>query len=186
AVLREVVNMTKLREYEDPEGAGGVVHVYGMDGEGPHAELHVAVRPDLPPARLGAGGVHHVAFRAPDDRTHRAWLDRLTDMRVPNSGWVDRIWFRSIYFREPGGVLFEIAAGRPGFASDEDPGTGGGPGVVPPCPEPRRGRTGGALKPLDWGGAGGGPPLRAAALSPWRRPRPAQPGPSFAALSARA
>jgi len=149
AVLREVVNMTKLREYEDPEGAGGVVHVYGMDGEGPHAELHVAVRPDLPPARLGAGGVHHVAFRAPDDRTHRAWLDRLTDMRVPNSGWVDRFWFRSIYFREPGGVLFEIATDGPGFAIDEDPATLGETVVLPPFLEPHRSRIVGALKPLD-------------------------------------
>jgi len=149
AVLREVANMTPLREYEDPHDAGGSVHVYGMDGEGPHAELHVAVRPDLPPARPGAGGVHHVAFRAPDEASHRAWLDRLTELRVPNSGWVDRFWFRSIYFREPGGVLFEIATDGPGFAIDEDEGALGETVVLPPFLEPHRERIVGALKPLD-------------------------------------
>lgn len=149
AVLRQVTNMTPLREYEDPEGPGAAVHVYGMEGEGPHAELHVAVRPDLAPARPGAGGVHHVAFRAPDEATHRAWLDRLTEMRVPNSGWVDRFWFRSIYFREPGGVLFEIATDGPGFAVDEDPATLGEAVVLPPFLEPQRARIVSGLKPID-------------------------------------
>lgn len=149
AVLREVTGMRALREYDDPEGGGAVVHVYGMDGDGPHAELHVAVRPDMPPARPGAGGVHHVAFRAPDDQTHRAWLDRLTEHRVPNSGWVDRFWFRSIYFREPGGILFEIATDGPGFAVDEDPGSLGETVVLPPFLEPHRERIVSALKPID-------------------------------------
>lgn len=149
AVLRGVLGMNPLRQYEDPDARGATVHVYGMDGEGPHAELHVSVQPDLPPARPGAGGVHHVAFRAPDDETHRAWLDRLTEMRVPNSGWVDRFWFRSLYFREPGGVLFEIATDGPGFAVDEDPDKLGEAVVLPPFLEPHRETIVGALKPLD-------------------------------------
>ena len=147
--LTGVLNLETLRTYPNHEAPEHTVHVYGMNAEGPAAEVHVAVRPDLPPARLGAGGVHHVAFRAPDDRTHRAWLDRLTDMRVPNSGWVDRFWFRSIYFREPGGVLFEIATDGPGFAIDEDPATLGETVVLPPFLEPHRSRIVGALKPLD-------------------------------------
>lgn len=149
AVLRGVLGMNPLRQYEDPDARGATVHVYGMDGEGPHAELHVSVQADLPPARPGAGGVHHVAFRAPDDETHRAWLDRLTEMRVPNSGWVDRFWFRSLYFREPGGVLFEIATDGPGFAVDEDPDKLGEAVVLPPFLEPHRETIVGALKPLD-------------------------------------
>jgi glyoxalase family protein len=149
AVLRGVLGMNPLRQYEDPDAGGATVHVYGMDGEGPHAELHLSVQPDLPPARPGAGGVHHVAFRAPDDKTHRAWLDRLTEMRVPNSGWVDRFWFRSLYFREPGGVLFEIATDGPGFAVDEDPDKLGEAVVLPPFLEPHRETIVGALKPLD-------------------------------------
>lgn len=149
AVLRDVTNMRPVRTYEDPEGQGDQVHVYAMGPEGPHAELHVAVRPGLEPARPGAGGVHHVAFRAPDDRTHRAWLDRLTEMRIPNSGWVDRFWFHSIYFREPGGVLFEIATDGPGFGVDEDAETLGEKVVLPPFLEPHRDRIVGGLKPLE-------------------------------------
>ncbi|HEX7001931.1 MAG TPA: ring-cleaving dioxygenase [Trueperaceae bacterium] len=149
SVLRDVTNMRPVRAYEDPEGPGDQVHVYSMGPEGPHAELHVAVRPALEPARPGAGGVHHVAFRAPDDQTHRAWLDRLTEMSVPNSGWVDRFWFRSIYFREPGGVLFEIATDGPGFGVDEDMETLGEKIVLPPFLEPHRDRIVSGLKPLD-------------------------------------
>ena len=148
-VLREVTNMRQVRTYDDPEGEGGEVHVYEMDGSGPHAELHVAVRPDLEPARPGAGGVHHVAFRVPDDRAHRAWLDRLTELRVPNSGWVDRFWFHSIYFREPGGILFEIATDGPGFGVDEDMETLGEKIVLPPFLEPHRDRIVANLEPLD-------------------------------------
>lgn len=153
AVLREVVNMRPLRTYPDPEstepGPRHSVHVYGMGGVGPHAELHVAVRPDLAPARPGAGGVHHVAFRSPDEQVHRQWLDRLDQLRVPNSGWVDRYWFRSIYFREPGGVLFEIATDGPGFGVDEDLATLGEETVLPPFLEPRRREIEAGLKPLD-------------------------------------
>ena len=69
-------------------------------------------------ADAGAGGVHHVAFRTPDDG-YDAWAERLNAMRIPNSGKVDRFWFRSLYFREPNGILFEIASDGPGFAVDE-------------------------------------------------------------------
>lgn len=154
AVLQRVTNMRPVRTYPDPEGEGHEVHVYLMDpdaphAQGPHAELHVAVRPDLPVAQPGAGGVHHVAFRAPDEPTHRRWLERLTRMGIPNSGWVDRFWFRSIYFREPGGVLFEIATDGPGFAVDEDPATLGEKTVLPPFLEPYRAQIEAGLKPLD-------------------------------------
>src|SRR5690606_20768139 len=149
ALLRDVTNMRAVRSYEDPEGAGGEVHVDDMGEGGPHAELHVAVQPRLEPARPGAGGVHHVAFRAPDDETHRAWLDRLTDMRVQNSGWVDRFWFHSIYFREPGGVLFEIATDGPGFGVDEEMDALGETVVLPPFLEAHRQRIVSNLKPID-------------------------------------
>lgn len=148
-VLRGVTNMREVRTYPDPEGEEHTVHVYAMAGPGPQAELHVAVRPDLPPARPGAGGVHHVAFRSADDREHRRWLDRLTELRIPNSGWVDRFWFRSIYFREPGGVLFEIATDGPGFDVDEDLESLGEKTVLPPFLEPYRPQIEAGLKPLE-------------------------------------
>ncbi|HLE55446.1 MAG TPA: VOC family protein, partial [Rhodothermia bacterium] len=64
-ILARVMGMEHTREYTSPDGEPHSVHVFSMHGDGPHAELHVAVQPDLPFARLGAGGVHHVAFRTP-------------------------------------------------------------------------------------------------------------------------
>lgn len=148
AVLRKVTNMEPVREYQHPDSAKHTIHVYQMGAGGPAAELHVAVRPDLPAARPGAGGVHHVAFRTPDD-DYDAWSDRLNSLRVANSGKVDRFWFRSLYFREPNGVLFEIASDGPGFAVDEDSDALGEKVVLPPFLEPQRDRIVANLKPID-------------------------------------
>lgn len=148
-VLRAVLGMAPVRTYALPERPADTVHVYEMgEGGGPHAELHVAVQPDLPPARPGAGGVHHVAFRIPD-ADYEAWAERLRQFGVPSSGPVDRYYFRSLYFREPGGVLFELATDGPGFAVDEDPETLGEAVVLPPFLEPRREEIVAGLKPID-------------------------------------
>ena len=90
-------------------------------------------------AQQGAGGVHHVAFRTPDEAQYHAWTQRLTELRVPNSGEIDRFYFRSLYFREPNGILFEIATDGPGFATDEPLATLGEKLALPPFLEPRRG-----------------------------------------------
>ena len=148
AVLQRVMQMRPAREYPHPANARHTVHVYEMGAGGPRAELHVAVQPDLPAARLGAGGVHHVAFRTPDVE-YDAWAERLDRLRVPNSGKVDRYWFRSLYFREPNGILFEIASDGPGFTVDEDPATLGEQVVLPPFLEPQRERIVANLKPID-------------------------------------
>ena len=146
--LRSVLNFRPVRTYAHPENPRHTVHVYEMGAGGPAAELHVAVQPDLPPAQSGAGGVHHVAFRTPD-ADYEAWAQRLNAQRVGNSGPVDRFWFRSLYFREPNGILFEIASDGPGFAVDEDAETLGEKVVLPPFLEPRRDRIVAALKPID-------------------------------------
>jgi glyoxalase family protein len=146
-VLTQVMSMSKARDYAHPESNRDRVHVYRMNGEGPAAELHVAVRPDLPPAHPGAGGVHHVAFRSPD-KDYDYWADRLRDMRIPNSGKIDRFWFHSLYFREPNGVLFEIATDGPGFAVDEPMANLGETLVLPPFLEPKRKQIEAGLKPL--------------------------------------
>ncbi|MBX4421669.1 VOC family protein, partial [Mycobacterium tuberculosis] len=70
-------------------------------------------------ARQGAGAVHHVAFRAPDVQQLHEWTERLKSFRMPSSGEVERYYFRSLYFREPNGILFEIATDGPGFTVDE-------------------------------------------------------------------
>ena len=148
AVLQKVTNMRPAREYTHPDAPKRAVCVYEMGPGGAAAELHVAVQPDLPPARPGAGGVHHVAFRTPDE-DYEAWADRLNELRVPNSGKVDRFWFRSLYFREPAGILFEIASDGPGFAVDESPETLGEKVVLPPFLEPKRAQIVANLKPID-------------------------------------
>jgi glyoxalase family protein len=148
-ILTRVLGMRKAREYPHAENPRNTVHVYEMAGGGPHAEVHVAVQPELPVARLGAGGVHHVAFRTPSDSEYHGWTERLNGMGIPNSGEIDRYWFHSLYFREPNGILFEIATDGPGFAVDEDPTTLGEKVVLPPFLESRRESIVARLKPID-------------------------------------
>jgi glyoxalase family protein len=144
-MLTAVTNMRQTRQYQD----GNVsVHVYEMGEGGPAAELHVAVDPSLPIAVQGAGAVHHVAFRTPDNAQYDAWAERLNELRVPNSGKIDRFYFRSLYFREPNGVLFEIATDGPGFAADEPADKLGETLALPPFLEPRRQEIEAGLKPL--------------------------------------
>jgi glyoxalase family protein len=148
AILQKAMNMRPVRTYAHPDNASHTVHVYEMGPGGPAAELHVAVQPDLPPTRHGAGGVHHVAFRTPDAE-YDAWADRLNTLGVHNSGKVDRFWFRSLYFREPNGILFEIASDGPGFGIDESEATLGEKVVLPPFLEPRRAEIVANLKLID-------------------------------------
>jgi glyoxalase family protein len=147
AILRDVMGLRKAREYTHPQ-TQDVIHVYEMGEGGPAAELHVAVQPGLPVAVQGAGAVHHVAFRTPDDQQYDAWAKRLQEMGIPNSGKVDRYYFRSLYFREPNGILFEIATDGPGFATDEPADKLGERLALPPFLESRRQEIESGLKPL--------------------------------------
>ncbi len=140
AVLTSVMGMTKVREF-------GNTSVYKMDGTGPVSELHVCVDKGLPPAQQGAGSVHHVAFNIPL-ADYNAWTTRLKEFRIPNSGPVDRFWFKSLYFREPNGILFEIATDGPGFAADEPMETLGKTLSLPTFLEGRRTEIEAGLKPL--------------------------------------
>lgn len=89
----------------------------GESGLGRSVDLvHVA---GAEAGRLGAGSVHHIAFRAKDEAQQLAWREKLSHLGYGVSPVMDRTYFHSIYFREPGGVLFEIATDGPGFAIDE-------------------------------------------------------------------
>lgn len=147
-ILQAVMNLRPVRDYPHAENPRDTVHVYEMGEGGPGAELHVAVQPGLPVAEQGAGAVHHVAFRTPDHQ-YEAWAERLNSKGVPNSGEVDRYWFRSLYFREPNGILFEIATDGPGFTTDEDEATLGEKVVLAPFLEPHRAQIVANLKPID-------------------------------------
>lgn len=148
-ILQKLMGMRLVREYTRSEDNNVKINVYEMADGGPHAELHVAVEPDLPAARQGAGGVHHVAFRTPDENEYNAWANRLNSIGIPNSGKVDRYYFKSLYFREPNGILFEIATDGPGFAVDEDPEKLGESVVLPPFLEPQRDEIVKNLKPIE-------------------------------------
>jgi len=144
-VLTGVMAMRQARDYAQGETR---IHVYEMGPGGPGAELHVAVEPAAQPGRQGAGGVHHVAFRVPNDEQYEAWWRRLSDQGISSSGPVDRYYFRSLYFREPGGILFELATDGPGFAVDEPKETLGERLALPPFLEHRRKEIEANLKPL--------------------------------------
>jgi glyoxalase family protein len=144
-VLTSVMNMRRVRDYA---AHGAQISVFAMGEGGPAAELHVIESEDLPPARPGAGGVHHVAFRTPDETQYHAWTQRLNELGVRNSGEIDRFYFRSLYFREPNGILFEIATDGPGFATDEPLETLGEKLALPPFLEPRRKEIEAGLKPI--------------------------------------
>lgn len=122
------------------------VHVYRMGDGGAHAEVHVIVRDDVPRARYGAGGVHHVALRVPDGQRPADWVARLDAHGYRNTGLVDRHYFTSLYVREPNHVLFELATDGPGFAVD---GALDGERLsLPPFLEPRRAEIEARLSPL--------------------------------------
>jgi len=148
ALLTRILNMKEERDYASRDGHGHV-YVYRMGDGGAAAELHVAVQPDLPTARQGAGAVHHVAFRTPDVAAIRDWAEHLSQFRISSSGEVERYYFRSLYFREPGGNLFEIATDGPGFTVDEPLASLGERLSLPPFLEGRRASIEARLKPLD-------------------------------------
>jgi glyoxalase family protein len=145
-VLVDAMNMRRVRDYA---AHGAQIHVFAMGEGGPAAELHVIEDKDSPVARQGAGAVHHVAFRTPDETQYHAWTQRLSELRIPNSGEIDRFYFRSLYFREPNGILFEIATDGPGFATDEPMATLGEKLALPPFLEPRRAEIEAGLKPIE-------------------------------------
>ncbi|MBU3665460.1 MAG: ring-cleaving dioxygenase [Chthoniobacterales bacterium] len=144
-VFRELLNMQPVRSYDH---AGREARVYQSgDASGPAQELHVMTEPGAPFARQGAGGVHHLALRTTLS-DYDAWAARLSDAGIPHSGPVNRFWFRSLYFREPNGILIEIATDEPGFTADEPSDRLGEALSLPPFLEPRRAEIEAGLKPL--------------------------------------
>jgi len=146
-MLTGVLNMKKIGSFTNGDGAATETHIFQMGEGGASAELHLSIEPDLPSSRQGAGGVHHVAFRIAD-ADHEAWANHLVDKGMPSSGSIDRFYFKSLYFREPGGVLFEIATDGPGFAADEPSESLGERLALPPFLEARRAEIEAGLKPL--------------------------------------
>ena len=111
---------------------------YAVTASGPGRIVDVVCSPDGRRGRLGAGIVHHIAWRTSDANQQKYWRDDLVANGFNVSPIMDRVYFRSIYFREPGGILFEIATDGPGFAADEPPEHLGERLALPAWLEPRR------------------------------------------------
>ena len=97
----------------------------------------------------GQGSVHHIAFRARDLAHQAEMAEAARGLGLNPTEVIDRQYFESVYFREPGGVLFEIATDEPGFTVDEDAAELGQALRLPPRYEPRRAAIEAALPPLD-------------------------------------
>jgi glyoxalase family protein len=140
-LTREV--LTHILELKEGEG-----DVFTAEGPSSFGRIRIVEPENERMGRLGAGGVHHVAFRVKDDDELLAMKKRVESFGLATSGYVDRFYFHSLYFREPGGILFELATDGPGFASDEDQSTLGEKLALPPFLEPQRQQIEAGLKPL--------------------------------------
>jgi glyoxalase family protein len=92
---------------------------FSVGKSGPGTYVDLLVDPKLPHGLNGAGTIHHIAFRTPDDASHEVAHGEIAQAGFHISPIIDRAYFKSIYYREPGGVLFEIATDQPGFTIDE-------------------------------------------------------------------
>jgi glyoxalase family protein len=130
------------------EGQKDIIVLDTGDG-GSGTEIHLEERSDLAFERQGYGGVHHVAFRVEDEAELREWIERVDANQIRNSGFVERFYFKSLYFREPNGILFELATDGPGFDTDEELELLGEGLSLPPYLENKREYIEKVLKPLD-------------------------------------
>ncbi len=126
----------------------GEVATFGIAGGGPVRSLEVR-RASGTRAQSGAGTIHHLALRVADDEAQAGWRERLVEAGYHVSPVRDRDYFRSIYFREPGGTLLEIATDGPGFTADERPEELGESLKLPPFAEAHRREIEGSLPPLN-------------------------------------
>jgi len=131
ALLAAVMGFTRIGE------ESGWVR-WGIDGGGSGARLELAQRPETPRGAWGTGAIHHLAWRVDDDAHQLALRAAIAAAGPHPTPVIDRFWFKSVYFKEPGGVLFELATDGPGFAVDEVLEKLGESLVLPPWLEPQR------------------------------------------------
>ena len=121
---------------------------FGVQGGGSGKIVDIQEVPDPQRGQWGVGSVHHIAWRLPDEQEQIALREQIVKAGGHPTGVIDRFWFKSVYFREPGGVLFELATDGPGFALDENPEHLGEQLILPPWLEPHRSKIEAALPVL--------------------------------------
>jgi glyoxalase family protein len=139
--------MTGLLGYEVVDRTERRVRV-AVNGGGPGRMIDVAHLPDVEPAKNGIGTVHHVAMAVSTTEEQRQLREELIRYGCKVTEVRDRCYFTSIYFREPGGTLFEIATVQPGFTADENVADLGSALKLPPWEEPNRADIEAALVPV--------------------------------------
>jgi glyoxalase family protein len=127
-------------------GSDGGWTRYGVEQAAGVVDVRAA--PDARRGEWGVGSIHHLAWRVDDEAHQRALRAAVSAAGARATEVIDRFWFKSVYFREPGGVLFELATDGPGFATDEAPSHLGELLVLPPWLEPQRARIEQRLPPL--------------------------------------
>jgi glyoxalase family protein len=146
-LLEKVLGFRQVADYQ--ESAGATVAVFETGAGGTGAQVRVRESKTVGHARVGIGGVHHVAFRTPSFEEHEEWQRLLAKVGAGVTPVIDRFYFHSIYFREPGGVLFEIATDGPGFTADEDVAHLGEHLSLPPFLESQRSQIEAVLPPIE-------------------------------------
>jgi glyoxalase family protein len=149
ALGRTLELMTGLLGYRVEDEVGNRTRL-AAGGEGPGHAIDIVVDPDAAAAINGLGTVHHVAMAISTDDEQRRLREELLRLGLKVTDIRDRCYFNSIYFREPGGVLFEVATIQPGFAADEDVSSLGRALKLPPWEEPHRASIEANLPPVEY------------------------------------
>ena len=140
--------LTEVFGYRPAEEENGRLRLVASGDAPLGSTIDLISKPDGPRGRQSAGSVHHIAFRAKSDEEQVAWRNQLTALGFHVSGVMDRTYFHSIYFREPGGILFEIATDGPGFTADESAAELGSHLCLPPWLEDARAQIEKDLPPI--------------------------------------
>lgn len=148
-VLTRILGFRETGNYPSTTEGQPDIRVFEVGEGGTGAEIHLEERKDLSRERPGRGSTHHVALRVEDIDELKKWVEKISKERFSNSGLVDRFYFQSLYFREPNGILIELATDGPGFTTDEDIDHLGESIALPPFLEDRRTEIEAKLKPLD-------------------------------------
>jgi glyoxalase family protein len=144
--FKEVIEKVLLFKEIDKEGS---FHLFEVGEGGNGAQIIAEYNAMLPQAYQGFGTVHHVAFRVEDTSVLKEWIKRLNSFQLPNSGYVDRHFFESLYARVAPQILFEFATDGPGFMGDEPYETLGEKLSLPPFLEPKREEIEKMVRPID-------------------------------------
>lgn len=140
-----LVEVMKMKEIAQQDNA----YLFEVGEGGNGGQVIVEHRDDLPQAMEGFGNVHHVAFRVEDRAALEAWISRIQDYSLPQSGYVDRFYFESLYVRVGPHILFEFATDGPGFMQDEPYETMGEKLSLPPFLEAERAEIERMVRPFD-------------------------------------